>query len=82
MKAKCPHCNGGCPQCIDGYIEVGVKQGVWYTRHCTACGFDNGVRIENATSGSPACSAGLCVMCNSGLVEWLRLEADDGEADD
>lgn len=68
MKAKCPTCQTGCSECVDGYREVTLADGDWYTRACTneACLFENGVRISTEKLEG---DSGACVRCDA-RTKW------------
>lgn len=76
MKAKCPYCNTGCLKCEEGYIQVGLAQGVWYTMKCAdpKCGFENGVYILEEGKTLPEFNKWTrnCVQCKSPVV-WKEL---------
>lgn len=75
MKAKCPHCKDGCDKCEDGFFEVKLAEGNWFTRACTnpMCGFHNGVRISK--SKLEGTSAGACAHCKS-PANWICVAAE------
>ncbi len=78
VKAKCPYCASaekpGCEKCQDGFIEVGFASGDLYTRHCNACGEDNGGRIVGEEPAMPLESIQEkpepCVWCGSEDMVW------------
>jgi len=51
-----------CGRCVDGYIEVKVAEGSWYTRACenVRCGFQNGVLISTKPLEG---TCGQCIKC-------------------
>lgn len=72
MKAKCPHCEAGCPECKDGFVEASFSSGPLYTRACLnpECGYENGGYIVQADrpkgpDGEPPEAPRECVMCKS-----------------
>ncbi len=70
MTAKCPHCESGCPKCNKGFFDVGFAKGTIFTRHCNACGEDNGGRIcDEEPEGRPE----DCVFCDSSDIIWLAV---------
>jgi hypothetical protein len=72
MKAKCPHCEAGCPKCKDGFVEVSFGSGPLYTRACLngECGYENGGYIvqqdrPKGPDGEPPEFPRECVLCKS-----------------
>ena len=78
MWARCPDCTDadrragrGCKRCVNGYVKTTTTGGKRYTRHCGACGRDNGVRVDTGEwPRNEWPPPGKCVWCGSEQVTW------------
>lgn len=74
MKAKCPHCEGGCGKCSDGFIDISLPE-EFVSMVCPACGAEVGGQATG--EGFPALPTkpsryAICPYCNVGGLVWGR----------
>lgn len=70
MKAKCPRCSIGCPQCHQGYIEVTFPEPATSRRYyitCDECGTEagGGFVMKDVTEPRKASPFAICPACGS-----------------
>ena len=54
-------------------VEVTFAKGDWFTCHCPACGFDNGVRIAGPKTPPLPSKPDPCVMCGNPDMRWAAV---------
>lgn len=78
MRAKCPKCANGCPQCEDGFVVAAIASGTVHRRVCGDCGRGNGGRVVAPDLPPPEPKPARCPWCRSDNTRWhppLTVEA-------
>ncbi len=85
LKAKCPKCQSGCSECVDGYIDVffGADDMVMYAIICNNCdtmvggGFDPADQIKDRMKIS---RHAMCPNCSGkDLRKEIMYEPEENE---
>lgn len=70
LKAKCPYCENGCDNCVNGYAKVtfGTDEDVMYSLICNNCGENVGGGFLNPQTIKVVNSINkhaICPFCHS-----------------
>lgn len=81
MKAKCPHCHDGCPQCTGGFVDATIPSGPDVTRYdkvCEDCGTVAGGCVTGPGLPSPRISPqAICPACRGQRLKLVAVDSPD-----